>query len=88
MASSAEQTFYAAVANAEMVRQGARAAAFVAYGFVAANLTTYRTAMSDADVAYITAVNTALDASNLTLGNLGQTGPIPFSNWAPLTSMA
>lgn len=88
MASSAEQTFYAAVAVAEGVRQQAKSVAFIAYGYNPANLTTYRTALSDADVAYITAVNTALNASDLPLGNLGQTGPLPFSNWAPFTAIA
>lgn len=88
MASSAEQAFMAAVAVAEAVRQQSKAAAFVTYGFVAANLATYKVALSDADVAYITAVNAALNTSDLTLGNLGQTGPIASSNWAPLLSMA
>ena len=82
MASSAEQVFYLAVATAEATRQAAKAAAFTTYAFVPANLTTYRTALSDADVAYITAVNSARDTSNLTLGVLGDGGPIPFANWA------
>lgn len=88
MASSAEQAFMAAVVVAEAVRQQSKAAAFVTYGFVAANLAAYKVALSDADVAYITAVNAALNTSDLTLGNLGQTGPIASSNWAPLLSMA
>ncbi len=82
MPSSAELTFYNAVAVAEATRQQSKAAAFVSYAFVPANLTTYRTAISDADVAYVTAVNAARDTSNLTLGVLGDYGPIPFAFWA------
>lgn len=87
MASSTELTFMAAVVAAEGVRQGSKAAAFTTYGFDPANYTTYKTALSDADVAYFNSVKTALDASNLTLGNLGMSGPIP-TTWAPLNGMA
>lgn len=86
MATAAEQTFFAAVALAEQTRQGAKAAAFTTYAFNPANLTAYITAISDADVAYQTAVTAALNASNLALGNLGQSGPIPYSNWATMAS--
>lgn len=85
---AAEQTFFAAVAVAEGVRQQSKAAAFVTYAFNPANLTTYRTALSDADVTYSVAVSTALNASNLPLGNLGQSGPLDMSNWCSLQGMA
>lgn len=78
----------AAVVVAEAARQQTKNAARITYAFDPANLTTYRTALSDADVTYFTAVNAALNTSDLPLGNLGHTGPIPSSNWAPLLSMA
>lgn len=77
MATSAEITFMAAVSAAELTRQNARASAFTTYGFVAANLAAYKTALAAADVAYITAVNAAANTSGLLLGNHGHTGPIP-----------
>jgi hypothetical protein len=78
MASAAERTFIAAVATAESTRQVAKAAAFATWAFQqGAPLTTYIAALLAADVAYITAVNTALNTSALPLGNLGQSGPIP-----------
>lgn len=86
MALAAEQAFHAAVVAAEATRQASKVAAFTTYGFVAANLTAYRTALSDADVAYQTAVTAALNTSDLPLGNLGQSGPIPYSNWATMAS--
>lgn len=87
MASAAELAFIAAVAAAEGVRQQSKAAAFVTYGYVAANYAAYKVALSDADTVYSAAVSTALGVSDLTLGNLGQGGVIP-TTWAPLTSMA
>ena len=77
MASAAEITFMAAVSAAESTRQATKSAAFVAYGYVAANLATYKTAIAAADVAYITAVNAAANTSGLLMGNHGHTGPIP-----------
>lgn len=88
MSFSGEQTFRAAVALAEGVRQQSKAAAFVAYGYVAANLTTYITALADADVAYFTSVNTAADAVNESLGNTGYSGSIPGASWTPLLASA
>lgn len=77
MASATESTFIAAVIAAEATRQAAKIAAFNTWAFQpGAPYTTYKTAIADADVAYFTAVNTARDASNLTLGNIGDTGPI------------
>lgn len=84
MALAAELTFINAVAVAEATRQLAKSAAFTTYGFVAANLATYKVALADADVAYITAVNTANNAADLLLGTQGLTGPIP-TTWASLT---
>jgi len=88
MSYSGEQTFRAAVLAAEGVRQQAKAVAFVAYGFVAANLATYQTALADADVAYFTAVNTAFNALNETTGNAGMNGPIPGAGWTPMLAVA
>lgn len=89
MAVAAEQTFQAAVAAAEGVRQGSKAAAFTTWAYgTGATLTTYQTALSDADAVYFNAVKVALDASNLTLGLAGMQGPIASSNWAPISSIA
>lgn len=88
MSFSGEQTFRAAVVAAEGVRQQSKAAAFVTYAYVAANLATYQTALSDADVAYYTAVNTALDALNQASGSVGIAGLIPGAGWTPLMAMA
>jgi hypothetical protein len=88
MASAAQQTFMTAVSAAESTRQQSKAAAFLTYGFVAANLAAYKIALADADVAYITAVNAASNTSDLQLGNIALNGPIASSNWAPLLSIA
>lgn len=77
MALAAEIVFMNAVSAAEATRQASRVAAFNTYGFVAANLAAYKTAYAAADVAYITAVNSAANTSGLLMGNLGQSGPIP-----------
>ena len=88
MSYSAEQTFRAAVLAAEGVRQQAKAVAFVAYGYVAANLTTYQTAIADADVTYMTSVNTAYNALNEATGLAGFGGPIPGAGWTPMLTIA
>lgn len=85
---AAEQVFFNAVAAAEGVRQNAKNVAFTTYAYAPANLVAYRTALQDADTAYFTAVNTALNASNLPLGNLGLGGPLDMSNWCSLQGMA
>jgi hypothetical protein len=56
MASAKEQAFIVAVQQAQSVRQSAIAAAFVAYGFVQANLATYIAALETADGAFWTSV--------------------------------
>lgn len=86
MALAAEIVFQNAVAVAEAVRQNSKAAAFNTYGFVAANLAAYNIALADADVAYITAVNSAANTADLLLGTQGLSGPIP-TTWASLTGM-
>lgn len=86
MAIPAEVTFMAAVSLAESTRQAAKAAAFTTYGFVQANLAAYKIALEDADVAYTTAVNTARDAANIQIGQIGANGPVP-TTWASLTGM-
>ena len=86
MASSAQYTFIQAVAAAEGVRQTAKTAAFntfAAAGFAPGSLSTYKTALAAADVAYLTAVNTARNTEAENLGTLGDTGPIA-GNWAGL----
>jgi hypothetical protein len=76
MATAVESTFIVVVLAAENTRQAAKATAFAAYGFVAANLATYKAALAAADVAYLTAVNTARNTAGLVLGTIGDTGPI------------
>jgi hypothetical protein len=65
LASAAERAFVEAVAAAEAVRQQAKAAAFTAHVWnsVNVNLMAYERALTDADVAYQAAVNTARDRS-------------------------
>jgi hypothetical protein len=78
MATAAELTFCNAVRVAEGVRQVAKAAAFAAYGFVAANLATYIAALQAADNAYVTSVNSAantLGAAGYTIPNSGTPNP-------------
>lgn len=77
MARAVEITFENAVAAAEGVRQASRAAALATYGYVAANLAAYITAIAAADVAYVTAVNAAANTSGILMGQAGLTGPIP-----------
>jgi hypothetical protein len=89
MATSAEQTFIRAVAAAEGTRQVAKAAAFATFagtGFAPASQAAYIAALLAADVAYTTAVNSAVTTSALTLGNAGQSGPIA-GNWASITGI-
>lgn len=77
MASAAEIVFMNAVSAAESTRQATKSAAFVTYGYVQANLATYKSAIAAADVAYTTAVNAAANTSGLLMGRHGQGGPIP-----------
>jgi hypothetical protein len=88
MSLATEQTFRDAVALAEGVRQQSKAAAFVTYGYVAANLAAYKVALADADVAYFTSVNTANNALDLQVGNVGMSGPIVGAPWTPLLTIA
>lgn len=85
MASLKEITFALAVTNAEGVRQATKAAAFVTYGYVQANLAAYISAVAAADVAYITAVNSAANTAGILLGNAGESGPIP-TVWATIAA--
>lgn len=73
MASAAESTFINAVIAAESIRQAAKASAFTTYAYAPASLAAYRTALVAADVAYITAVNTAASTAGITL-NSGYSG--------------
>lgn len=75
MATAAQYAFILAVAQAEGVRQAAKAAALVAYGFVAANFATYQAAILSADQAYVLAVKNAA-ATNSQEPFYGQSGPI------------
>jgi len=85
MAKAAEITFDAAVTAAEGVRQSAKAAALATYGYVAANLAAYITALAAADVAYTTAVNAAANTSGLLMGQNGLSGLIP-TTWASIAA--
>ena len=82
---AAESTFYQAVTTAEGARQVAYTIANAAY-ITGGSKTTYMTAIAAADVAYFTAVNTARNASGLTLKTIGDIGPIPWSWGASLGS--
>lgn len=84
MASSTETTFRNAVIAAESARQTSKSVAFAAYAFDPSGYSTYKTAVSDADKTYNAAIATAADASNLTVGCLGQCGPIPGAPFTPL----
>jgi hypothetical protein len=66
MATAAEATLWQAVANANGVKQVAYTAAFAAYGFVPANLATYKAALVAADVAFVTAYNSAASTAGIT----------------------
>lgn len=87
MASLLEFNFYTAVAAADGVRQSAYAAALTTYGYVAANLAAYKTALIAADVAYITAINSAASTAGITPNVVpdfpGNFGP---SAWATIAS--
>jgi hypothetical protein len=87
-ASTAESTFYLAVAAAEGARQAAYGAAWATWlaNATAANKAAFMTSIAAADVAYFTAVNTARNASGLTLKTIGDIGPIPWSWSASLGS--
>ncbi len=81
MATAAEQVFAAAVRSAEGVRQVARAAAFATYqaaGFAGSALATYAAALTTADTAFVTAVNSAastLSLAGYTIPNSGTPNP-------------
>jgi hypothetical protein len=79
MATSTEQTYNTAVTNAASVRQQAYYAALLAYNYVPANYAAYKTALIAADVAYITAVNSAASTAGF---HPGVSGFQPVaSNW-------
>jgi hypothetical protein len=85
MALAAERVFFNAVVVAEGVRQASQAAALATWAYQSgAPAVTYVTALSDADVAYLTAVNTARNTSDLNMGTVGNSGPIPWANWATI----
>jgi hypothetical protein len=84
---AAERIFFDAVTTAEAVRQQSKAAAQVAYGFVQANYATYVAALAAADVAYITAINSAANTAVMA-ATLADTGPIPCARWAKLGGYA
>jgi hypothetical protein len=83
MTVATEATFRNAVSVAEGVRQQSKAAAKITYADTPANLAAYIVALADADVAYITAVNSAANTSDLQLGNVAHLGPVP-TTWAAL----
>lgn len=81
MATAAEWTFFNAVRVAEGVRQAAKAAAFATFqaaGFAGASLATYAAALTTADVAFMTSVNSAattLSLAGYTIPNSGTPNP-------------
>lgn len=78
MASALDQAFIVAVTAAEQTRQNAKATALATYtaaGFTPGARATYATALVAADVAYITAVNSAVSTAGVTL-NSGYSGLI------------
>ncbi len=77
MATAGEFTFISAVRAAEGVRQAAKAAAFVTYGFVQANLAAYLTALEAADNAFITSVNAAASTAGAVGFTVPNSGPSP-----------
>lgn len=88
MSLATEQTFRNAVSLAEGVRQQSKAAAFVTYGFVQANLAAYMVALADADAAYYASVATANAALDEQVGNVGMGGAIDGARWTPLLTIA
>lgn len=88
MSFAGEQTYRTAVALAEGTRQQSKAAAFVTYGYVAANYAAYAVAIGDADAAYQASIATAAAALNETPGNIGMNGPIVGAGWTPLLASA
>jgi hypothetical protein len=78
MATATELTLITAVRTAEGVRQAAKQAAFVTYGFVQANLAAYLTALEAADNAFVTTVQAAAStagAVGYTIAGGGQPQP-------------
>jgi hypothetical protein len=87
VATAAEATFWLAVNAAAGARQVAQAAAFAAYGFVPANLATYKTALVTADVNFMAAVNTAATTAGITPNVVQEEiGPISSSISATIAS--
>ena len=82
--SSAEATFYDAVAVAAATRQNAKATAATVYGFVQANYAAYLTSLVAADVAYTTAVNTAASSAGIIPRQQAVDGPVPSARWAKI----
>lgn len=87
MSFSTEQTYRAAVALAEGVRQQAKAAAFVTYAYNPSNLAAYIVALNDANATYLSSVGTALNTLDVPTMQ-GVSGPIAGAGWTPLTGMA
>jgi hypothetical protein len=80
MATAAEQVFVAAVRAAEGVRQGAKLAAWTTFStasppFSAAAFATYAAALTSADVAYVTSVNSAATTLSLAGYTVPNSGP-------------
>jgi hypothetical protein len=79
MATSAETAFVLAVGVAEATRQQAKSAAFSAYNFNPAGLSTYNSALITADVNFLNSVTSAATANGISLMRLG---PVPNAVWA------
>lgn len=87
MSLATEATYRAAVLLAEGVRQQSKAAARVTYAFNPSNYAAYVVALNDADAAYLTSVNTALNTLDVPTTR-GVLHPIDGGAWTPLTGMA
>jgi len=82
MATAAGTVFALAVGAAEAARQLAKSNAFAAYRFNPAGLSTYNSALVSADLAFLTAVNTAASANGIE-PTAALTGPVP-TTWATI----
>lgn len=78
-----ETAFYDAVQAAEAVRQSAKAAAGVTYGFVQSKYAAYVTALVAADVAFANTIATAATAGGID-PVVGASGPLPIARGAKI----
>jgi len=80
MATAAQVTLIAAVTAAAGAKQAADAAAFAAYGFVAANLAAYAAALVTNRLNYVSAVVTAATTAGV------DPSPFLYGPWASISA--